>query len=311
MGRFGGESPRMTRRNFIVGLLALPLAAQTSAPPTYKVSVKMVRLLVNVKDAKGELVGSLQAKDFTVFDCGVEQEIKHFEAQTDQPLSVSVLIDTSGSTLKDVGVERTSIEKFFKALLGSGNSKDAASVYSFNYAVTLLKDFTRNAKSLNGTLRELNSVGGTSLFDAIVLSSEQMTNRDGRHVVVIVTDGGDTTSKSHYQDAIKEAHLADAVIYPIVVVPITNDAGRNTGGENALTLVARDTGGRTFYAGLGAPLDQAFTDILSDLRRQYLVGYYPRSLPLDAPAFHPVRVMMGRPDLRPLTRAGYYGVKDP
>jgi Ca-activated chloride channel family protein len=272
----------------------------------------MVRLVVNVKDAKGELVGSLEAKDFTVYDCGVKQEVAHFEAQTDQPLSISVLIDTSGSTLKDVAVEKTSIEKFFKALLGSGNVKDAASVFSFNYQVTQLsRGFTRDRSALNVTLRNLVSVGGTSLFDAIVLSAREVTNREGRHVEIIVTDGGDTTSKYHYQDAIKEAHLADAVVYPIVIVPVTNDAGRNVGGENALAEIAKDTGGRTFYAGLGAPLDQAFADILHDLRRQYLVAYYPHNLPPDAPAFHPVRVEMARPDLRPSARAGYYGVKGP
>jgi Ca-activated chloride channel family protein len=291
--------------------LALPLAAQTSPPSTFKVEVKMVRLLVNVKDAKGELVGSLEKKDFTVYDCGVKQDIAQFEAQTDQPLSVSVLIDTSGSTFKDLGLEKISIEKFFKALLGSGNIKDTASVYSFNYEVSLLKDFTRNASALNGTLRVLNSEGGTSMFDAIVLSSQQMTNRIGRHVAVIVTDGGDTTSHYHYQDAIREAHLADAVIYPIVVVPISNDAGRNVGGENALAQVAMDTGGRTFYASVGAPLDRAFADILKDLRKQYFLGYYPYDLPADAPAFHKVRVEMARPDLQPSNRAGYYGFKAP
>jgi Ca-activated chloride channel homolog len=264
-----------------------------------------------VKDARGELVGSLQKNDFSVYDCGVKQDIAAFEPQTDQPLSVAVLIDTSGSTFKDVREETTSIEKFFKALLGSGNNKDAASVYSFNYQVTLLKDFTRSSSALNSSIRDLKSVGGTSLFDAIVLSAQRVANRAGRHVEVIVTDGGDTTSKYHYPDAIKEAHLADAVIYPIVVVPISNDAGRNIGGENALAQVAKDTGGRTFYPSLGAPLDQAFADILRDLRRQYYIGYYPRELPPDAPAFHPVRVEMSRPDLRPSTRAGYYGFKDP
>jgi Ca-activated chloride channel family protein len=301
----------MTRWPIILGVLALSLSAQTSAPPPYKVDVKLVHLLVNVKDARGELVGSLQKSDFTVYDCGIKQDIAAFEPQTDQPLSVAVLIDTSGSTFKDVREETTSIEKFFKALLGSGNNKDAASVYSFNYQVTLLKDFTRSSSALNGSIRDLKSVGGTSLFDAIVLSAQRITNRAGRHVEVIVTDGGDTTSKYHYQDAIKEAHLADAVIYPIVVVPITNDAGRNIGGENALTQVAKDTGGRTFAASLGAPLDQAFADILRDLRRQYYIGYYPHGLPPDAPAFHPVRVEMARPDLRPTARAGYYGFKDP
>jgi Ca-activated chloride channel family protein len=302
----------MIRPAFLIGVLALlPLAAQTNAPATFKVNVKQVHLLVNVKDARGELVGSLQAKDFAVYDCGVKQEIKEFEAQTDQPLSIAVLIDTSGSTFKDVGLEKTSIEKFFKALLGSGNNKDAASVFAFNYQVTLIKDFTRNRSALDSALRELTSIGGTSLFDAIVHASRELSRRDGRHVVVIVTDGGDTTSYYHYQDAIKEAHLADAVIYPVVVVPITNDAGRNIGGENALSQMATDTGGRPFYAGLGAPLDQAFADILHDLRKQYYLGYYPRNLPPDAPVFHLVRVEMARPDLRPSTRAGYYGFKDP
>ncbi len=110
-----------------------------------------------------------------------------------------------------------------------------------------------------------------------------MSNREGRHVLVIVTDGGDTTSKYRYRDAHREAHLADAVVYPIVVVPISNDAGRNVGGENALPQMAKDTGGRTFYPSVGAQLDQAFADILRDLRTQYLLGYYPRDLPRMRP----------------------------
>src|SRR5580692_10186727 len=105
----------MKRWPIFAVMLALTLAAQTTAP-TYKVNVKLVHLLVNVKDAKGDLVGSLEKKDFTVYDCGVKQVISAFEPQTDQPLSVSVLIDTSGSTFKDVREETTSIEKFFKAL---------------------------------------------------------------------------------------------------------------------------------------------------------------------------------------------------
>ena len=285
-----------------------PQPSSTQAnPPPFKVEVKMVRLLVNVKDPNGDLVGSLGKPDFTVYDCGVKQEIADFERQTEMPLSIAVLVDTSASTFKDIRYETTSIEKFFKALLGSGNTKDTAAVYSFNYDVTLQRDFTRNAGQLNGSLRGLNSVGSTSLFDAIVFASQGMSRREGRHAIVIVTDGGDTSSHYHYQDAIKQAHLADAIVYPVVVVPITNDAGRNVGGENALVQVAKDTGGRTFYPAVGAQLDQAFADILRDLRRQYLLAYYPRNLPADAPAFHPVRVEMARADLRPSTRAGYYG----
>jgi len=296
-----------------LGLLAQrqPVAQQqppaAGAPPRFKVETKMVHLLVNVKDAKGDLVGSLDQSDFTVYDCGVKQEIAVFERQTQLPLSIAVLIDISSSTLKDFRSETTSLEKFFKALVGSGNMKDAAAVYSFNDAVTLQRDFTRNLGQLNGSLRSLNPNGSTSLYDAIVFGAEGVSNREGRHVLVIVTDGGDTTSTYRYRDAIKEAHLADAVVYPIVVVPITNDAGRNVGGENALKQIATDTGGRTFSASVGAQLDQTFAEILRDLRRTYLLSYYPHELPKDAPEFHPVKVEMSRPELRPSTRTGYYG----
>jgi Ca-activated chloride channel family protein len=287
----------------------LPVSAQQS--PTYKVDVKLVRLLVNVKDSQGALVGSLDAKDFLVTDCGIPQSIAVFERQTELPLSVVVLIDNSGSTGKDLRYETTSVEKFFKALLGEGNPKDAAALYSFNYEVTLLQSFTRRSSRLIENLRVLRPGGGTSLYDAISLSSRELSRREGRHVVVIVTDGGDTTSRTKYPEAIEAAHLAEAVIYPILVVPIPNDAGRNTGGEHALDTIASGTGGHVFEPSVGAQLDQAFTDILRDLRTQYLVGYYPRGLPKDAPRFHTVRVETSRKDLRPTTRAGYYGVTSP
>ena len=135
-----------------------------------------------------------------------------------------------------------------------------------------------------------------------------MGNREGRHVIVVVTDGGDTTSRIKYADALEGVHLADAVVYPIVVVPITNNAGRNTGGEHALVQIARDSGGRTFEPTVGAELDQAFADIIRDLRTQYMIAYYPQNLPADAPRFHPVHLAMTRPDLQPQTRTGYYGV---
>ncbi len=307
---------KSSRMKFCVVLLAAaaalafgqqPSSGGAGAPPRFTAETKMVRLLVNVKDANGDLVGSLEKSDFSVYDCGVKQEIDAFERQTALPLSISVLIDISASTLKDIRYETTSLEKFFKALLESGNTKDAAAVYAFNDSITLLRDFTRNQSRLAGSMRNLNSVGSTALYDAIVLASEGLTDREGRHVLVIVTDGGDTGSKYLFRDAIKEAHLADAVVYPIVVVPITNDAGRNVGGENALAQIAKDTGGRTFYPSVGAQLDQSFADILRDLRRTYLLAYYPHDLPKNAPEFHPVRVEMSRKDLRPSTRAGYYG----
>src|SRR5579863_3605777 len=289
-------------------VLFLPAPAQPPPAPVFKVDVKLVRLLVTVKDRQGALVGSLDRDEFSVYDCGVKQDLAVFERQTELPLSISVLIDTSGSTAKDVRYETTSVEKFFKALLGEGNSKDAAALYGFNYDVTLLQGFTRSPARLSENLRSLRPSGGTSLYDAIGLAARELSRRDGRHVIVVVTDGGDTTSHTKYPEALEAAQRADVVAYPILVVPITNDAGRNLGGEHALATIAAGTGGRVFEPSVGAQLDQAFTDILRDLRTQYLLGYYPRNLPADAPRFHPVRVEAARPDLRPSTRTGYYGV---
>jgi Ca-activated chloride channel family protein len=125
--------------------------------------------------------------------------------------------------------------------------------------------------------------------------------------MIIVTDGGDTTSSKDFHAALQAAQLADAVIYPVLVVPITNDAGRNIGGENALTTLAAGTGGRVFLPSVGAELDRAFTDIIQDLRTQYLLAYYPRDVPLTKNRFHQLKVRVSRPDLQVSARNGYYG----
>lgn len=291
-------------RNALLLLSGLALAG--AQPASFRTDVNLVRLLVNVKNPAGELVGSLEKSEFTVYDCGIQQTIAVIERYTVQPLSVSILIDISGSTAKDLRYEVTSIGKFLRALFMEGNPRDMAAMYSFNYDVTLLSSFTRRQQKLEECLRFLKPEGGTSLYDAIYHAARDLERRDGRHVVVIVSDGGNTTSSKKYQDA-KDAVLhADAIMYPIVVVPITNDAGRNTGGEHALQTLSSDTGGRFFYPNV-EQLDVAFADILRDLRAQYMIGYYPRDLPKDAPRFHTVKVETKRQDLRAFTRTGYYG----
>jgi Ca-activated chloride channel family protein len=299
MGRFRHQSA------LLILVAAIGLAAIVSAQ--FKVDVKLVRLLVSVKDARGQLVGSLDKPDYTVYDCGVKQDVEVFEHHTALPLSVSLLIDTSGSTAKDLRYETISLEKFIRALLREGNPDDAAALYSFNDLVTQLNSFTRREERLIDSLKELRASAGTSFYDAILLSSREQLRREGRHVLVVVTDGGDTTSDKKFADAREAAQNADAVVYPILVTPITNDAGRNLGGERALATLANDTGGRVFQPSGAAALDEAFTEILRDLRTQYLIGYYPRNLPADAPGFHPVRVELTRKDLRATTRTGYYG----
>jgi Ca-activated chloride channel family protein len=274
---------------------------------TIHVNVRLVRILATVKDRAGSLVGALTKGDFEVRDNGAPQQVAVFERQTDQPLSVGVLIDTSGSTAKDLKYETDSVMRFVRALLREGNPADTVGLYSFNWQVVKQNGFTRNVAAIEHSLRLLRGEAGTSLYDAVLLASRDIEDREGRKILVVVTDGGDTTSKADFQRATEAAQLADAVIYPILVVPITNDAGRNTGGENALTTMSLRTGGKVFQPAVGAAMDKAFDQIIRDLRTQYLIGYYPKDVPLTKNRFHTLDIATQDPDLRVTARSGYYG----
>ena len=282
-------------------------AAAPAQDSVIRVNVNLVRVLATVKNPSGELVGSLAKEDFTLLDNGVPQQIAVFEHHSEQPLSIMMLIDTSGSTAKDLRFEVDSVTRFVKALFAEGNREDVVALYSFNYEVVQENYFTRSVSSIERSLRALKGEAGTSLYDAIYLAARELGNREGRKVILIVTDGGDTTSHKDFKAAVEAAQLADAVIYPILVVPITNDAGRNVGGENALTTMAQWTGGRVFPVSLGAALDQAFAEIIRDLRTQYLLGFYPKGVPLTKDRFHRLDVRTKRSDLRVSARNGYYG----
>lgn len=274
---------------------------------TIRVNVRLVRMLATVKDPSGALVGALTKGDFEVRDNGALQQISVFERQTDQPLSVAVLIDNSGSTAKDLKYETDSVMRFVRSLLREGNPTDSVGLYSFNWQVVKQNGFTRNAAAIERSLRQLRGEAGTSLYDAILLAARDIEDREGRKILIVVTDGGDTTSHADFQRATEAAQLADAVIYPILVVPITNDAGRNTGGENALTTMSQRTGGRVFQPSAGPSMDQAFDQIIRDLRTQYMVGFYPKDVPLTKNRFHSLTLLTRDPALRVNTRSGYYG----
>jgi len=288
-------------------LLAALFAAAQSQDTVIRVNVRLVRMLVTVKDANGQLIGSLNKSDFTILDNGVKQDVAVFERQTEQPLSVAVLVDTSASTGIQLRYELDSVREFLRALLGEGNTSDMVALYSFNWQVNLMSSYTRRFARVDQQLKQLRSEGGTSLYDAIYLASRELELRDGRHVMVIVTDGGDTTSVKDFHQALEAAQRADVLLYPVLVVPITNDAGRNVGGENALTTLAAGTGGRVFLPSLGPELDRAFSDILRELRTQYLIGYYPKDVPPTKDRFHLLKVSVPGPNLRVITRSGYYG----
>jgi Ca-activated chloride channel family protein len=308
MGRVPSE--KVIRPALCLFLAALAVRAQPEQP-VIKVDVRLVRMLVSVKDGAGQLVGSLNKSDFSVYDNGVKQDIAVFDRQTEQPLSVAMLVDTSASTGIEMRYELDSVSRFLRVLLTEGNPDDTVALYTFNWQVTLLSSYTRRFARVDGMLKQLKSEGGTSMYDAIFLASRELEYRKGRHVIVLVTDGGDTTSSKDYHQALEAAQLADTILYPVLVIPITNDAGRNVGGENALTTLAAGTGGHVFTPSLGAQLDRAFDDILRELRTQYLIGFYPKDVPPAKDRFHSLKVTLpgtlATRGLRVTTRSGYYG----
>ncbi len=273
----------------------------------FKVDVQLVRVLATVKTSAGQVIASLNKDDFTLYDNGVPQKIALFEHHTEMPLSIALMVDTSGSTAKDLKYEVTSVSRFLHSLLREGNTDDRVALFSFNWEIVRQAFFTRNLNVLEKAMRNLKAEAGTSMYDSIYLGCQDLEERQGRHVMVMVTDGGDTISSKTYHEALESLHRADAVFYAILVVPITNDAGRNTGGENALTTLAQGTGGKVFAPSVGAGLDATFDEILRDLRTQYLIGYYPRDVPLTKNRFHTIQIKTVRPDLRVLSRNGYYG----
>jgi Ca-activated chloride channel homolog len=290
--------------------LGLPPGAAAQQDPVFRSDVSLVRLLVTVKDAAGGLVTDVNRDDFTVYDNGVKQAISVFERRTEQPLSVSLLIDTSGSTGIELHHEVDSVLHFATALFREGNPDDAAALYSFDTDVTLHCSFTRRIARLEHELQGLQSGAGTSMYDAVWLAARDFEYREGRHIMVIVTDGGDTTSAKDFNAALEAAQRAEASVYPVVVIPIPNPVGRNIGGEHALTTIAQRTGGRIFLPATGADLDGAFTELVHELRTQYLVGYYPKNIPPSDNRFHTTSVRLSRPGLRAFTRTGYYGNTD-
>jgi Ca-activated chloride channel family protein len=283
---------------------------QRQEPPeqaaSFSVRVNLVRLLASVRDRSGVPVTSLNKTDFQVFDSEVPQEIGVFERNTSLPLSVAILIDTSGSTQIELHNEVDSVLKFIPTLLNAGNPDDTFALFSFNWRTNMEVDFSRNHHRAEHALHALKGEGGTSLYDAVYLASDSLADRNGRHVMVVVTDGGDTTSYKRYGEALQAAQHADVVLYPIIVVPIANDAGRNTGGEHALATLAESTGGRIFYAAGFEQLDEAFKDILQALRTQYLLGYYPKNVRQEPKLFHPVKVELRDAQLKVTVRNGYY-----
>lgn len=289
-------------------LAALPLPAQRPETAVFTADVRLVTVPVTVKDADGAPMGDLERHDFTVLEAGVPRDVAVFERRTDRPLSVALMLDTSLSTAIELRYERESAGRFLQNILGPGSHpEDKVAVFSFSADVQVHQRFTRNQKALAKALGRVRPESGTSVYDAVRLAAGELAHRAGRRVIVMITDGGDTTSHWSFADALRAAHDRDVAIYPLIVLPIQSDAGRNRGGEHALITLARNTGGETFVQHGAKNLDAAFGEVLRSLRTQYLLGFYPH---IDAAQrkelFRSIEIRAAPTGAVVLARSGYY-----
>jgi Ca-activated chloride channel family protein len=255
-----------------IGAIASQAEQDPQRDSTFKVNVKLVSIFATVTDAHGAPVVDLNKDDFSLAEDGVPQKIAVFDQQSELPLSIVLAVDASGSVRKDIKVELDSARKFVAATL---RKKDVLALYQFSETVQELVRFTGDLSRIDRGIKNVRVGAATALYDAIYLGSNALAPREGRKVMVLITDGGDTVSAVKYPEAVRAAQQADTLVYSIIIVPIASNAGRNTGGEHALIQLSHDTGGKHYFADSPKSLDEAFQQISRELRTQYLLGYYP------------------------------------
>jgi len=278
------------------------------ASSTLKVDVKLVNVFVTVTDEHGAPMGKLTKDNFKLSEDGKEQKIAVFDKESALPLSIVLAVDTSLSTRRDLPLELASGRKFVKTIL---RPQDGLAVFQFSEIVNEVVPFTADLKAIDRGIEKMRLGSATALYDALYLASRAVEKRQGRKVMVVITDGGDTASKVEYHDAVRAAQEAEAIVYSIIVVPVEANAGRDLGGEHALVQISEDTGGKHYYANSLPQLDDAFKEISDELRTQYLLAYYP-SQKLSDTEFRRITVSVsGTPEsgLQVRHRAGYYTSK--
>ncbi|HVN17692.1 MAG TPA: VWA domain-containing protein [Dongiaceae bacterium] len=303
-------------------------SADQNPAETLKVNVNVVQLFFNVKDKHGALIPNLNKDDFQIFEDGKAQTIKYFTAESNLPLTLGIMIDSSGSQRNVIDMEKEVGGAFLRQIL---TDKDEAYVMSFDITVDLLQDFTRDTHRLQAALNKAkvnvdytsggipgmgggpvptHNAPGTLLYDAVYLSSHDMLSKEvGRKAMILLTDGQDEGSKLRIQDAIEAAQKADAIVYVLLCA----DRGFYGGfggysGEGDMRKLTEQTGGRVINVGNKFDkLKEAFDQIAKELRSQYNVGYVPTNLKLDG-TYRKLEIK-NKDNYKIQARAGYYAIK--
>jgi VWFA-related protein len=270
--------------------------------------VTRVNMLFTVTDKKGRFVTDLGRDDFLVLENKKPQTIAEFTAETDLPLRLGILIDTSNSIRDRFKFEQEAATSFILSVVHRG--RDKAMVVSFDTSTELVADLIDDTDKLEAAIRGLRAGGGTALYDALYFACRDKLSKDQprhkfRRAIVIVSDGDDNQSQVSRDQALEMAQKADVVIYAIS----TNITHAETDGDKVLRYLTAETGGQAFFPFKVEDLEQSFENIANELRHQYNVFYRPEPLKADG-LYHTVELKVkGRKDLVVRCRKGYYAPK--
>jgi Ca-activated chloride channel family protein len=301
----------------ILGLVSsLPVRAQEQEPAesdqVITVDVDLVNVLFTVADDDGDLVTDLTQSDFLVFEDGIPQTISIFESETNLPLTIALIIDVSGSIRDKLRFEQEAAIEFFYTTIQEG--RDQGMLITFDSAVDMLQDFTDNPEALSEATRLMRAGGGTALYDAIYLAVDQKlsaSDREGRRVVVVISDGDDNASRVSLTETLELAQRNDVAIYTISTNSTANFVTpEQRRGDRTLETFAVETGGRAFFPFKLEELAVNFADISEELRSQYTLAYAPTNLARDG-SYREIRVgTTTDDDLEVKHREGYYAPLD-
>jgi Ca-activated chloride channel family protein len=289
-----------------------------------RINSDLVNVVVTIAGGQPTSLLDLKQEDFEILEEGVPQEIANFSRNADQPLKLVMLFDTSMSIAQTLDFERRAAARFFDRVI---RPQDRAAVFSVSTDVVVLQEFTNKTPLLIDAIRQLDTYGATSLYDGIYLAADYIKNARGRRVIVIVSDGGDTTSNKSLLDALGQAQKSDALIFAVFTGnPWHSQNLRDLAAERALETLTGETGGEVLKPRL-APrknrsryddetddlslkdLDRTFDNLAEQLRTQYVLGFYSTNEKRDG-SFRKLSVRIKKPGYQARARTGYYAPKD-
>lgn len=302
-------------------LAAFPSApSQQSRPrrvqdePPLRLSANLVTVLASVSDEAGNQINDLAARDFTILEDGVPQEIAGFWREGQVPLRLAFLFDASSSIRHRFDFQQRAAAQFFQQVIRPG---DEAALFSVSTDPRLEAQLTPNVKDILDALARIKPGGATALYNAVIEAARYLRPAEGRRVIVILSDGSDTASSASLQQALAEAQRSDAVIYAVHSTGIVPSANlQDLAGETALKTLCEDTGGKAFFPAIqkdlqreARDLNEIYRKIAAEVRAQYVLTYYPKNDARDG-RFRAIRVEVNRPGLHARARRGYYAPKD-